>query len=175
MTYISWQLLRFLWLGWRRKKATGIEPENGSGQGAGEPMRADEVPSSTFSSAFYDGKPAPTVVPDERPEPRLGRVPEPDASEFGFDALLEMRQMRNRFDDFLRQHEALRAEVDGLRDMVSELRAASQVSPVYSEAVTLARRGYDAQVIADRCGISVAEAELVRSLTKDSDEEADNA
>jgi len=61
-------------------------------------------------------------------------------------------------------------EIATLRRELSDLRAATQVSPFYSEAVALARRGYDAQAIAERCGISVAEAEMVRSLSGEADQ-----
>jgi hypothetical protein len=92
---------------------------------------------------------------------------EPDASAFGFDALLEMRQTRHRFDELQASHRRLEAIVSMLNDEVRGLRAACQVSPVYSEAVALARRGFNAAAIAERCGISVAEAELVTSLSLD--------
>lgn len=59
----------------------------------------------------------------------------------------------------------LRAEVDGLRAEMSELKAARRVSPLYAEAVALARRGFDARGIAAECGISVAEAELVQAMS----------
>lgn len=66
---------------------------------------------------------------------------------------------------------ALRLELDEVRDTVArleqevaELKAAKRVSPQYEEALQLAGRGLEAADIAQRCGISVAEAELVRAL-----------
>lgn len=61
-----------------------------------------------------------------------------------------------------RQHDelrAVRAQLD------AEARAqAPATSPEYSEALVLAEQGLDADAIAGRCGISLAEAELVLSL-----------
>lgn len=61
---------------------------------------------------------------------------------------------------------ALRAEVTALRSELVELKAASRVSPQYSDAMSLAQRGLTAQDIADRCGISLGEAELVWALAR---------
>jgi hypothetical protein len=60
----------------------------------------------------------------------------------------------------------VRSELAALRADVERLKTARAVSPQYSEAVTLAEKGADAQSIAARCGISVGEAELVLALTQ---------
>jgi len=60
----------------------------------------------------------------------------------------------------------LRREVAELREEVGLLKAARNVSPQYGEAVTLAQKGMAAQQIAERCGISVAEAEMVCALSR---------
>lgn len=39
-------------------------------------------------------------------------------------------------------------------------------SPEYDEALVFARRGLDVEAIAERCGITVAEAALVRALAQ---------
>mgnify|MGYP001327182583 CR=1 FL=1 len=59
----------------------------------------------------------------------------------------------------------LRGEVDALKGEVAQLKAARNVSPQYGEAVALAQKGMAAQQIAERCGISVAEAEMVCALS----------
>jgi hypothetical protein len=61
----------------------------------------------------------------------------------------------------------LREEVAGLRRDLEEVKAARRVSPIYAEAVALAHRGFDARGVAEECGISVAEAELVLALSRD--------
>ncbi|GAB4164907.1 MAG: hypothetical protein Fur0039_00270 [Rhodocyclaceae bacterium] len=59
---------------------------------------------------------------------------------------------------------ALERALEQLREDLGALRAARGAAPRYGEAMELARSGIDAEGIASRCGISVAEAELVRSL-----------
>jgi len=177
LVYIGWLLVRFFVAG--RRKVVAAETRNFP-EAPSETIHSQILGSDTgrsFSSVFYDGAPSIHAESDERPEPRLSRPLEPDASQFGFDALLEMRQTRTLLDDLRTRHEALQTEVNALHESFAELRAASQVSPIYGEAVSLARRGYDVQVIAERCGISVAEAELVRSLSGETknDGEADHA
>ncbi|HEX5126070.1 MAG TPA: DUF2802 domain-containing protein [Rhodocyclaceae bacterium] len=103
-------------------------------------------------------------------------VAEPDASSFSFDALLEMRQTHHVVDTLRNEQAAMQEEIARLRAEVaelnaklsSELRTTAHVSPLYDEAVGLARRGMDVQAIAERCGISVSEAELVRALAASS-------
>ncbi|MCX8085880.1 MAG: DUF2802 domain-containing protein [Rhodocyclaceae bacterium] len=60
----------------------------------------------------------------------------------------------------------LRDELARMRAEMDELRAARHVSPQYAEAVTLIQRGLSAQQVADRLGISLAEAELVQALCR---------
>jgi hypothetical protein len=62
----------------------------------------------------------------------------------------------------------MRDEMERMRVEVEELRAARRVSPQYSEAMELAQRGMSAQDVADRLGISLAEAELVHALSRGS-------
>lgn len=61
----------------------------------------------------------------------------------------------------------LRADVTALREEMAELKAARRVSPQYADAAALAQRGYDARGVAEECGISVAEAELVLAMSRD--------
>lgn len=65
------------------------------------------------------------------------------------------------------EFETLRAEVQGLRDEIVDLRGqivAPPASAQYSEAMALAQRGADPDQIAEQCGISRGEAELVLAL-----------
>ena len=75
---------------------------------------------------------------------------------------------------------ALKAELRGLRrdheqmkEELDKMKAARHVSPLYSEAMGFAQKGIDAAGIASRCGISVAEAELVAALARKPDDTAD--
>lgn len=71
----------------------------------------------------------------------------------------------------------LREEVDSLRGELATLRgelqqesamvrASQTVSPIYGDAMQMAISGYDPGLIAERCGIARAEAELVVALAK---------
>ncbi len=67
----------------------------------------------------------------------------------------------------LRQEtQQLRAEVAQLALEVRQLKIVHNASPVYAEAVTLAQQGVSTADIADRCGISLGEAELVAALAQ---------
>lgn len=61
----------------------------------------------------------------------------------------------------------LRAEVERLRQELGELKQAPRISPLYADAAALAHRGFDAHGVAEECGISVAEAELVLAMSRD--------
>lgn len=75
----------------------------------------------------------------------------------------EVAQLRDEVD-------AIRGELAALRqDMLQELahlQAAQAVSPIYGDAMQMAAAGYDPAMIAERCGIARAEAELVVALAK---------
>lgn len=101
-----------------------------------------------------------------------GRVPPVEES---FGLALEVRQLRRDIAQLREELDAQRGEVDALREQlaaqnqqIEAARAAQRVSPIYGEALALAQRGMAAEVIAERCSISVAEAELVQSLAQDS-------
>jgi hypothetical protein len=65
-----------------------------------------------------------------------------------------------------RETTQLRAEVAQLAEEVRQLKATHNVSPIYSEAMSLAERGELPAGIAARCGISIGEAELVAALAR---------
>lgn len=92
-----------------------------------------------------------------RPGYARPRTPPPSSPPPSFDAELERSQLE-------REVRQLREEVAALREELDELKAATRVSPQYSDAMALVQRGLSAQDVADRCGISLAEAELVWSL-----------
>lgn len=91
----------------------------------------------------------------------------------GFQLELETQQLR-------RDIAQLRAELGEQRKEIAELAArlrshqeqvetgagVKRGSPEYDEALVFARRGLDVETIAERCGITVAEAALVRALAQ---------
>jgi hypothetical protein len=66
--------------------------------------------------------------------------------------------------------EVMRGELSALREdmqhALAHLRATQTVSPIYGDAMQMAVAGYDAVMIAERCGIARAEAELVVALAR---------
>lgn len=62
--------------------------------------------------------------------------------------------------------ERLIEDLTRLRDEAERMRAQPTSSPEYSEAMVLAAQGLNAEMIAARCGITLAEAELVLSLAR---------
>ena len=62
--------------------------------------------------------------------------------------------------------EGVRRELAELREEVGRLKASRHTAPHYTEAMALAEGGADAQTVATRCGISLAEAELVLALSR---------
>lgn len=81
----------------------------------------------------------------------------------GFGEQLAEHLARSDLERELRQ---LRKEVSELRAELEKMRGVSNVSPQYDEAVALAQRGLTAQDVADRLGISLAEAELVHAMSR---------
>jgi hypothetical protein len=85
----------------------------------------------------------------------------------------EVGQLRDEMDALRGAFAALRSDMEGLRDAfeqeVQNLHTVQNVSPLYSDAMQMALLGHDAITIAERCGISRAEAELVVALVKNKD------
>lgn len=121
----------------------------------------DDDPEEMLDAVIYT-RPRPTPAASRPAAP-------PSAADPGFAALLgDSRDKRESRDT---EVQSLRIEVASLRQTLAELqdelerlKAAQNVSPLYNEAVGLAQHGLDAAGIADRCGISIAEAQLVAAL-----------
>lgn len=89
-----------------------------------------------------------------------GIAERPSASATPFAATLALTKLEAE----VRQ---LRTDVALLRQELTELKEARRISPLYADAAALAHRGFDARGVADECGISVAEAELVLAMSRD--------
>lgn len=84
----------------------------------------------------------------------------------GFVDELARRELEREVQRLRREAEALREALANVREEIERLKAARNVSPLYSEAASLAERGISADGIAGRCGISLGEAELVAALAR---------
>lgn len=118
------------------------------------------------------GEPGLTVPPPVSAAPVAGidvAVLPVAAPEFGvaFEAELSARLVKTELEAEVRQ---LKVELAALREELAELKVTRRVSPLYAEAAALAQRGFDARGVAEECGISVAEAELVLAMSRDNTE-----
>lgn len=154
----GWQFLRALWLGRSAAPQSGPPPA----------ATADEVGDDGDGEGFdYAPLPGPALAAPPAPEPA---VPAADV----FRAEFELRHLRRELEAqqalVARQRaeiEALRSEAAGLRQQLDDAALAQPAtSPEYSEALRFAEQGYAAEEIAARCGITVAEADLVLSLAR---------
>ena len=135
-------------------------------------------------SSGAGGKPPQSVVVDavSHPAPEPPPPPPPPAasaaSQESLDAL-EIQQLRRDVAQLRGEQDFLRSEMVALRLDMNEMQAVRErvqpqpqpqyvrpESPQHSEAMLLAGRGLAAAQIAEHCGISVAEAELVCALAR---------
>jgi len=71
---------------------------------------------------------------------------------------------RERLDAMAAELTAMREKVDALGVALDDIRRGPKTSGQYREAVEMAERGLDAEALADNCGISRAEADLIVAL-----------
>lgn len=128
-----------------------------------------ELDSVPMGSSVPAATPAPTFAWEDVKE-LFGEAPERKAAEVpiappptGFGEHLADHLARS---DVEMEVQRMRDEMERMRVEMEELRAARRVSPQYAEAMELAQRGHSAQDVADRLGISLAEAELVQALSR---------
>ncbi|HEX5394284.1 MAG TPA: DUF2802 domain-containing protein [Rhodocyclaceae bacterium] len=152
------------------------------------PLRLKEPKAKQASSAKLDivADSVDDIEDDEsdavyiKPRNRVAENPAPEAatgreSSGGFDRMLNESQQRI-VQSQARELQLLQEEVRVLqqtqadmRDEIEQLKAARNVSPLYNEALNMAQHGLNAEGIASRCGISIAEAELVAALANKSE------
>ncbi|MDR0528348.1 MAG: DUF2802 domain-containing protein [Zoogloeaceae bacterium] len=115
--------------------------------------------------ALTYSRPASAAPDHERETPRMAE------RQTRLDHLtMELADSREEIETLRGALSAVREEMDTLRSAfakaIQDARAAQNTSPLYSEAMQMAILGHDALTIAERCGISRAEADLVVSLVK---------
>ena len=142
--YLVVALLALARLGRRPARQSNVEPS--APDDLGPPFKAPP-PGHVWDHPFL----TPVRLPDEAP---------PTPTESPFAATLAATEMEAE----VRQ---LRAEIEQLRQELAEVKLARRISPLYADAAALAHRGFDARGVAEECGISVAEAELVLAMSKD--------
>ncbi|MCL2162226.1 MAG: DUF2802 domain-containing protein [Betaproteobacteria bacterium] len=169
--YGGWQFFRALRIGFRRQ-AVSSTATNATNLGD-DLFNYDEASASAKESetgvtvAIYSQRSQPGITaPEEVKEAPL----DPFAVELELQRLrLEINTLRELVEtqqkeiDFLRT-KAKDSATDRVKASISLSAQEPDMSPEYDEALALARRGIMADVIASRCGITRAEADLVASL-----------
>ncbi len=162
----GWQFLRAVWLS--RDPMSPPEATAASATAPGQQVMAAAAAGEEEDGEGFDY--APRLNPATA-DNAAGDEPE------AFRSTLETQRLRHLLDgqqalvDQQRAEiETLQAEVAGLRQQLEESLHAqppqSAASPEYAEATRLAEQGLDAEEIAARCGISIAEAGLLVSLAR---------
>lgn len=120
----------------------------------------DARPAAAPIEAEPAGPPSPSDAPDAAVHVAATGAPP------SFEAQLRRTSLENEV-------QQLRQEVAELKSALEQVKASRRVSPQYNEAMLLAQRGVNAQVIADQCAISIGEAELVAALSRNRQEYED--
>jgi hypothetical protein len=164
VAYLVFTWLRLRKITKRKGKApakTVAAKNNSKEQAPAAPVVDDEEEDEILEEVTY-GRP--------RSVPSAPARSNPMTIDPGFAALLGESQDRSKVR--AQEVDALRNEVATLRQNMQDLqgeldrvKAAQTVSPLYNEAVGMAQHGIDAEGIASRCGISIAEAQLVAALS----------
>lgn len=145
---------------WRMQDIGRRAGQKAQGKAAGEPEAAAPAP-------LPEANPAPASEALSWQDEIDARGPEtlPNAVPAG-----DVAGLRQEIDLLRDEVDILRSELAALRnDMqqdLAQLRVAQNVSPLYGDAMQMALAGHTAEMIAERCGIARAEAELVVALTQ---------
>ena len=87
-----------------------------------------------------------------------------EEAQFKIDLLT--KDVKNLQNDVKILQEALTLLQNDFKQELSRMKIMQNVAPIYGDAMQMASAGYDADNIAERCGIARAEAELVTALAK---------
>jgi hypothetical protein len=136
----------------------------------------DSVPE--YQTILGGGAASRAVAPAPKPEPEYAPEPEEEDEDEepvrnpaadvrdSFDARVEIARLRFQIEALENSLALQKQDLETLRGDLDALRSARAVAPQYGEAVALAQRGLDTNALAERCGISVSEAELVAALSR---------
>jgi hypothetical protein len=167
--YGSWQFFCALRTGFRRQVVSLTSKKQGTTNLDDDLFNYDaptsaKNPKSGVTVAVYSHNQPGITIP--------GKVEETPLDSFAIE--LELQRLRLEISALQETVEAQQKEIESLRTQYpasARIEAAipfiaqePDISPEYDEALALARRGIVADVIASRCGITRAEADLVASL-----------
>ncbi|MDR2014942.1 MAG: DUF2802 domain-containing protein [Azoarcus sp.] len=173
LVYGGWQFLCALRTGFRRQAIPLTAKKTGTAN------LDDDLFNYDAHASAKDSNSGMTVAVYSHNEPGISvseKVEEIPLDSFAIE--LELQRLRLEISTLREMAEAQQKEIESLRADVkcsatSKIEAAIpftgqdlDMSPEYDEALALARRGIVADVIASRCGITRAEADLVASLAE---------
>jgi hypothetical protein len=165
----AWQFVRALIVTRRNppREAGAVASMGGGGGSGGDDGGEDEDFDYAPALRQRPAAPAPAASGEAG---QAGAAPSPEAFQLELETRRLQRELAGMQTFVARQHAeigALQLEIASLRAQLEEAATgASSVSPEYSESLRLAGQGMTADEIAARCGITVAEAELVLSLSR---------
>lgn len=180
LVYVVGVSLRLVFMKRRKKRdaAEASRPEGAVGPGLARPgASAYQEMAATPASGGEEEPSLPRVESsgeresgDPQFSPQLAHEPQWHEPPAVFAEEQLVRALEAQVDALRDEVDTLRGEVSLLREelqaRVAQMHSAQQVSPLYSDAMLLAQAGHGADAVAERCGISRAEAELVVSLAK---------
>ncbi|MCL2875480.1 MAG: DUF2802 domain-containing protein [Betaproteobacteria bacterium] len=170
LIYGGWQFFRALHAGFRQ------QADSPSAKKTKAVNLDDDLFNYTLTST-KESDPGVTVAVYSHKRPDIA-VPE-NANEIPLDPFaieLELQRLRLEISTLRETIEAQQKKIESLRadaqypstariePTISPITQEPDMSPEYDEALALARRGIVADIIASRCGITRAEADLVASL-----------
>lgn len=169
LCYGGWQVLRAIRGGLR-----GVRPA------VATPPAAAVDDEDDADDGDFDYAPIPARTREPQPAAATASAAPPAAAATdAFQIELELQRLRREVAGLRAALDVQQQEIGGLHDSLRSLQTQNErslvsqnASPEYSEALVFARRGLPVEVIAERCGITVAEAELVRALAARNDDGA---
>lgn len=144
-----------------------LKPKNRSEAPALEEPHDDEL---LDEASDDDGEEALTysIPPPARAAAPAAEAPRLDPAARRYVEHRHLDSVEHDVADLREEMKSLRTEIrllrSDLQQQVDRLKAAQNTSPLYSDAMQMALLGHDAETIANRCSIAVAEAELVVAL-----------
>lgn len=171
LCYGGWQVLRAIRGGLR-----GSRPAAATSPAAAVD---DEDDGDDGDDGDFDYAPIPARTREPQPGAVTASAAPPAAAPDAFQLELELQRLRREVAALRAALDVQQQEIGGLHDSLRSLQTQNErslvsqnASPEYSEALVFARRGLPVEAIAERCGITVAEAELVRALAARNDDGA---
>jgi hypothetical protein len=131
-------------------------------------VHEEVVHSDVFDDEFSASELIDDAAPAVAQAAPVGEAPKRDLATKRFVEHRHLEVVEHDVADIQEEMKNLRSELrllrNDLQQQVDRLKVSQNTSPLYSDAMQMALLGHDANTIAERCSIAVAEAELVVAL-----------